>query len=171
MRGVAEGTVLFGSIARVSLAFLRRQARPALTCRASQIRAFIKHTPQERDAVVVDNRPPKHWPQHGAPPTSSECGAEKFFRARGLQGRCHELQAHAAGAVITPGRRTGDELSVIAQPALHRVSFELRPGEKIGVVGRTGSGKTSCIMALFRQARGGRIALKAAGADEVSRAV
>ncbi|KAH8921178.1 P-loop containing nucleoside triphosphate hydrolase protein [Atractiella rhizophila] len=33
---------------------------------------------------------------------------------------------------------------------LHRVSFEVKAGEKIGICGRTGSGKTSLLMALFR---------------------
>jgi ATP-binding cassette subfamily C (CFTR/MRP) protein 4 len=34
--------------------------------------------------------------------------------------------------------------------ALNQVSFQIRSGQKIGIVGRTGSGKTSLISALFR---------------------
>lgn len=36
--------------------------------------------------------------------------------------------------------------------ALDGVSLEVRPGEKVGVVGRTGSGKSSLFLALFRMA-------------------
>jgi ATP-binding cassette subfamily C (CFTR/MRP) protein 10 len=35
-------------------------------------------------------------------------------------------------------------------PSLKGVSFSTRPAEKIGVVGRTGAGKSSLFMALFR---------------------
>ncbi|KAL7925556.1 multidrug resistance-related protein [Trichoderma austrokoningii] len=39
-----------------------------------------------------------------------------------------------------------------AHPVLHNVSFTIRPGEKLGLVGRSGSGKSSLIQALFRMA-------------------
>lgn len=35
-------------------------------------------------------------------------------------------------------------------PSLNGISFETRPAEKIGVVGRTGAGKSSLIVALLR---------------------
>ena len=35
-------------------------------------------------------------------------------------------------------------------PSLKGVTFETRPAEKIGVVGRTGAGKTSLLASLFR---------------------
>uniref|UniRef100_A0A5S6R647 ABC-type xenobiotic transporter n=1 Tax=Trichuris muris TaxID=70415 RepID=A0A5S6R647_TRIMR len=49
--------------------------------------------------------------------------------------------------------------SADALPALDKVSFEIRPGEHIGIVGRTGAGKTTLISTLFRayQLESGRI--------------
>lgn len=44
-------------------------------------------------------------------------------------------------------------LSYLQEPAvLKGVSFVLEPGEKVGIVGRSGAGKSSCINALFRLA-------------------
>ena len=39
-----------------------------------------------------------------------------------------------------------------AEPALRGVNFKVRPGEKIGIVGRTGAGKSSLIGAIYRMA-------------------
>ncbi|KAM0479830.1 hypothetical protein ACHAPX_004407 [Trichoderma viride] len=39
-----------------------------------------------------------------------------------------------------------------AHPVLRNISFSIRPGEKLGLVGRSGSGKSSLIQALFRMA-------------------
>lgn len=36
------------------------------------------------------------------------------------------------------------------EPALRNVSLHVKPGEKIGVVGRTGAGKSSLVLAMFR---------------------
>ena len=45
------------------------------------------------------------------------------------------------------------------EPALKNVSFEVRPGERIGIVGATGSGKTTIVSLLLRfyDVQGGRI--------------
>ncbi|ORX35410.1 putative metal resistance protein ycf1 [Kockovaella imperatae] len=47
------------------------------------------------------------------------------------------------------------------EPALRQVSFSIKGGERIGVVGRTGAGKSSLTLALFRilEAAGGKISI------------
>ncbi|KAJ3114820.1 Multidrug resistance-associated protein 5 [Phlyctochytrium bullatum] len=52
------------------------------------------------------------------------------------------------GAVAVQGLEVRYE--GLDRPALHNVTFELRPGEKLGIVGRTGSGKSTLMAALFR---------------------
>jgi ATP-binding cassette, subfamily B, multidrug efflux pump len=48
---------------------------------------------------------------------------------------------------------------VEGEPVLKNVSFEVRPGERIGIVGATGSGKTTIVSLLLRfyEVQGGRI--------------
>ena len=64
------------------------------------------------------------------------------------------------------------------KPALNQLSFHLRPKEKVGLVGRTGAGKSSVGIALFRivELAGGRITIDGhdaatVGLDDLRRAV
>ena len=65
----------------------------------------------------------------------------------------------------TEGRILVDNLVVAYAPELpdilKGVSFDVKPGERIGIIGRTGSGKSSLTLALFRflEARQGKIAI------------
>jgi ATP-binding cassette subfamily C (CFTR/MRP) protein 1 len=49
----------------------------------------------------------------------------------------------------------------VGKDTLHEVSLTIRPGEKIAIVGRSGSGKSSMVLALFRmiELTGGRITI------------
>ncbi|KAJ3317919.1 hypothetical protein HDU76_001008, partial [Blyttiomyces sp. JEL0837] len=78
----------------------------------------------------------------------------------------HNLPQEAAanaseGAKLTPepnwpqhGAIRFDKLTLKYRPeldpVLHELSFEIKAGEKVGVVGRTGAGKSSIITAMFR---------------------
>ncbi|KAJ1567639.1 hypothetical protein HK096_009230 [Nowakowskiella sp. JEL0078] len=42
------------------------------------------------------------------------------------------------------------QYDVSLPPVLHKLTFEVKPGEKIGIVGRTGAGKSSLSLAFFR---------------------
>ncbi|KAF0708936.1 hypothetical protein As57867_006140, partial [Aphanomyces stellatus] len=65
-----------------------------------------------------------------------------------------EVQEAMGSAWPTQGRVEFDKVSFRYKPddplVLKNVSFSIQGGEKIGVVGRTGAGKSSLMMALFR---------------------
>lgn len=76
--------------------------------------------PQEPPAIVESHRPPAYWP--------SSTGSTSLINVENL--------------VI----RYAPNLP----PVLHGVSFQLKPRERIGLLGRTGSGKSTLAMALLR---------------------
>ncbi|KAJ7035492.1 hypothetical protein C8F04DRAFT_1221175 [Mycena alexandri] len=76
--------------------------------------------PQEPPAVIESHRPPAYWP--------SSAGNSSLVVVEDL---------HLKYAPDLPA-------------VLHGVSFELKAGERVGLVGRTGSGKSSLVMSLLR---------------------
>ena len=50
-------------------------------------------------------------------------------------------------------------------PCLDDLSFEIQPGERVGVVGRTGAGKTSLLQALFRVLEAEKGSIRIGGVD------
>lgn len=54
--------------------------------------------------------------------------------------------------------------------ALNNVSFDIHPGEKIGVVGRTGAGKSSLFLALLRlvEIESGSIVIDGVNVQDIS---
>ena len=63
-------------------------------------------------------------------------------------------QAENTETVVTEGRIEFREMSckyaTSQQPILNKLTFEIKPREKIGVIGRTGSGKSTLIKLLWR---------------------
>ncbi|TFK50633.1 P-loop containing nucleoside triphosphate hydrolase protein, partial [Heliocybe sulcata] len=76
--------------------------------------------PQEPPAVIESNRPPAYWP--------SSSNQNALISVEDL--------------VI--------KYSPELPPVLHGVSFQLRPRERVGLLGRTGSGKSTLAMSVLR---------------------
>ena len=83
---------------------------------------------------------------------------EEEIEADLAAGEAAELPAAVEGSVAFEHVRFGYDLE---QPLMRDVSFRVKPGQKIAVVGATGAGKTTLINLLMRfyEIDGGRIAL------------
>lgn len=99
---------------------------------------------QEAPALIPEYRPPAYWPSSSYYSSS----------AVGIVDN---------GTTVGSGDIVVDNLyirySLTSLDVLHGITFTVRAGEKIGVVGRTGSGKTTLCAAFLRviEARSGRI--------------
>jgi ABC-type multidrug transport system fused ATPase/permease subunit len=80
--------------------------------------------------------------------TSFELGQPKYTAEEELKVQREKLTLRRAASVSIQGLkfRYAPDLPLV----LNDVSFEIKAGEKVGIVGRTGSGKSSLIQALFR---------------------
>ena len=87
---------------------------------------------------------------------------------RGVQ----NAQGATGGSWKGPGVIRFEDVSfayVENEPVLKHVSFEVRPGERIGIVGATGSGKTTIVSLLLRfyDVQGGRITVDGVDIREI----
>ncbi|GAC94763.1 ABC multidrug transporter [Pseudozyma hubeiensis SY62] len=81
---------------------------------------------------------------------------------------------HQEDELTIEGKISFDKVSVSyganLKPALHELSFELSAGKRLGIVGRSGSGKSTVLMALFRMIsmRAGTIMLDGVDISQIS---
>ncbi|CAK9297871.1 unnamed protein product [Gordionus sp. m RMFG-2023] len=80
------------------------------------------YTPTEAPWIIPDHRPPADWPSRGS---------LKFSH-------------------YTMRYRSAAQIASLPPPALDDVSFQVQGESKVGIVGRTGAGKSSLTVALFR---------------------
>ena len=87
-------------------------------------------------------------------------GLTSNLKERGVQDRAGQIGAEGWHEVSTPRMVTNRALSVTFEhvtfgytpdtPVLHDISFQLQPGKTVGLLGRTGSGKSSLGRLLLR---------------------
>lgn len=99
-----------------------------LETRMNSVERIMQYTAIEQEAAeyVDDNRPDPSWPPKG----------KVEFKSLSI--------AYKTGPLDEEGNHTYGE------PVLRKVSGVIKPREKIGIVGRTGAGKSTLITALFR---------------------
>ncbi|KAK4208910.1 hypothetical protein QBC37DRAFT_60766 [Rhypophila decipiens] len=90
----------------------------------ARIKSFTENTPPEDINDDDKSLPPPEWPSAGG------------------------IEFTNLTATYRPNSTDKDDKET--DLVLNKVSLSIKPGEKIGIVGRTGSGKTSLIMSLFR---------------------
>ncbi|KAI9592802.1 P-loop containing nucleoside triphosphate hydrolase protein [Syncephalis fuscata] len=80
------------------------------------------------ERILAYTRLPSEPPRHLDPPPSPDWPSKGAIEFRNM-------------SLTYPGTK---------EPALRNISFDVKSGEKVGIVGRTGAGKSSLLSALFR---------------------
>ncbi|KAI5069363.1 hypothetical protein GOP47_0015664 [Adiantum capillus-veneris] len=117
------------------------------------------HLPSEAPPVIEDQRPPKQWPNKGCVVLEDL----KACRVKTHLCTCFESAFRVGFTKNTTFRNVSIFFQIRYQPTsplvLRGITCTFEGGKRIGVVGRTGSGKTTLISALFRliEPAGGRI--------------
>ncbi|WP_336320220.1 ABC transporter ATP-binding protein [Streptomyces lavendofoliae] len=125
----ARGQLTTGTaFAALSYAMLLRRPLLALTARFQELES----------AVVSAGRVAELLREHDGHPPGPAAGGSRPAAGPPLPGGPLDVRFDAVCFHYEPG-----------QPVLTDVSFSLRPGERLGVVGRTGSGKSTVVRLLF----------------------
>lgn len=119
------------------------EAEAQLAC-VERITFYTKSVPVEPPAVIPSNRPPKEWPTKGEIGMQIELCILYFFLE--FKDFCMRYRA---------------DLPLV----LKNLSLIIQGGEKVGVVGRTGSGKSSTMLALYRIVEGSQGSILIDGVD------
>jgi len=105
----------------------------------ARLKSFLTDTPIESRAGE-DQLPPHPWPQHGSIELRNITAKYKYEQTLKV---CEAMKNNFADILYS----TADNGS---KPAICDVNLEIKAGQKIGVVGRTGSGKSSLILTILR---------------------
>lgn len=92
---------------------------------------------------------------------------ERVLEYSDIEGECDDGQSDGLVQASWPSQGTVEVTDLVVRyapdlpPVLDRVSFQINAGECVGVIGRTGAGKSSFVLALFRilEASQGTIAI------------
>ncbi|KAF7919657.1 hypothetical protein EAE99_008509 [Botrytis elliptica] len=106
----------------------------------SRIKTFSETTESEAETSSQDMiETSENWPQHGGVEFKDVCATYKSVNSSFLTSANDE--SHIKLIYASSENRN---------PVLKHVNLSIKPGEKIGICGKSGSGKSSLILTLFR---------------------
>lgn len=128
-----------------------------------------KQLPQEAPAIIPDRRPPTGWPSLGEVEinnltlkvTDTVTGEALVLfvlmhpkGARARSGLCLIIAGLSSSLLGLSSRYSSaifsEQYATSSEPVLHGLTFHVPPRTRVGIVGRTGAGKSSLMNALFR---------------------